>query len=116
MTAAAAESTELAMAPMHTVTARRRLHKDGVVSLARNEVGTGSAAAFFFCVGDQPELDFGGRRQPDGQGFAAFGRALSGMQVVRRIWQMHVAKADAERAMSGQMLRAPVRFHSVRRT
>jgi peptidyl-prolyl cis-trans isomerase A (cyclophilin A) len=92
------------------------LHKDGVVSLARNEVGTGSAAAFFICVGDQPELDFGGRRQPDGQGFAAFGRVLSGMQVVRRIWQMHVAKADAERAMSGQMLREPVRFHSVRRT
>ncbi len=92
------------------------LHKNGVVSLARDEVGTGSAAAFFICVGDQPELDFGGRRQPDGQGFAAFGRVLSGMQVVRRIWQMNVAKADVEGAMSGQMLRPPVRFHSVRRT
>ena len=28
---------------------------------------------FFICVGDQPELDFGGKRNPDGQGFAAFG-------------------------------------------
>jgi peptidyl-prolyl cis-trans isomerase A (cyclophilin A) len=92
------------------------LHKDGVISLARNEVGTGSATAFFICLGDQPELDFGGRRHADGQGFAAFGRVLSGMQVVRRIGQMKVAKADAERAMSGQMLRSPVRFLSVRRT
>jgi peptidyl-prolyl cis-trans isomerase A (cyclophilin A) len=37
-------------------------------------------------VGDQPELDFGGRRNPDGQGFAAFGRVVRGMEVVRRIW------------------------------
>ena len=87
-----------------------------MISLARSDVGTGTAAAFFICIRDQPELDFGGRRQPDGQGFAAFGRVSVGMSVVRKIWQMNVAKADAENAMNGQMLAAPVLFRSVRRT
>ncbi len=101
----------------HEPTSRTGIrHQDGVISLARNAVGTGSAAAFFICVGDQPDLDFGGRRHPDGQGFAAFGPVVSGLQVVRRIWQMNVARTDAERPMSGQVLQAPVRFQSVRRS
>jgi len=62
-------------------------HKDGVISMARNEPGT-AMADFFICVGDQPELDFGGKRNPDGQGFAAFGRVISGMDVVQRIHQL----------------------------
>jgi peptidyl-prolyl cis-trans isomerase A (cyclophilin A) len=60
------------------------LHKDGTISMARLEPGTASSE-FFICIGDQPELDFGGKRNPDGQGFAAFGRVISGMDVVRRI-------------------------------
>lgn len=60
------------------------LHKDGVISLGRWEPGTASSE-FFICVGDQPELDFGGRRNPDGQGFSAFGRVVQGMDVVRLI-------------------------------
>jgi peptidyl-prolyl cis-trans isomerase A (cyclophilin A) len=60
------------------------LHKDGVISMARNEPGTASSE-FFICINDQPDLDFGGRRNPDGQGFAAFGRVIEGMDVVRRI-------------------------------
>ncbi|MCC7230738.1 MAG: peptidylprolyl isomerase, partial [Fimbriimonadaceae bacterium] len=40
---------------------------------------------FFICIGDQPELDFGGKRNPDGQGFAAFGRVTKGMDVVMKI-------------------------------
>ena len=59
-------------------------HQDGTVSMARNEPGSASSE-FFICVGNQPELDFGGRRNPDGQGFAAFGRVIAGMDVVRRI-------------------------------
>ena len=38
-----------------------------------------SGSAFFICIGDQPSLDFGGMRNPDGQGFAAFGRVVEGM-------------------------------------
>jgi peptidyl-prolyl cis-trans isomerase A (cyclophilin A) len=48
--------------------------------------GPGSATSeFFICVGDQPELDYGGKRNPDLQGFAAFGEVTEGMDVVKRI-------------------------------
>lgn len=69
-----------------TTTQTGILHKDGVISMARLEPGT-ATSEFFICVGDQPELDFGGKRNPDGQGFAAFGRVIKGMEVVRRIQQ-----------------------------
>jgi len=63
------------------------LHKDGVLSMARNEPGT-AQADFFFCLGDQPELDYGGKRNPDGEGFAAFGKVVSGMDVLLKIHQL----------------------------
>jgi peptidyl-prolyl cis-trans isomerase A (cyclophilin A) len=81
------------------------LHTDGVISMARSEPGTASSE-FFICVGDQPELDFEGKRNPDGQGFAAFGRVMQGMDVVRVI---HEQSADE------QMLVSPVRVISVKR-
>lgn len=80
-------------------------HRDGVVSMARDGPGT-ATSDFFICIGDQPELDFGGKRNPDGQGFAAFGRVLRGMDVVRRI---HQAPAD------GQQLEPPIRILSAAR-
>jgi peptidyl-prolyl cis-trans isomerase A (cyclophilin A) len=80
-------------------------HRDGTVSMARD--GPDSATSdFFVCIGDQPELDFGGKRNPDGQGFAAFGRVVKGMDVVRRI---QLAPAD------GQALTPPVPIVSARR-
>ena len=60
------------------------LHKDGVISYARNEPGS-ETSEFFICIGDQPELDYGGKRNPDGQGFSAFGKVIDGMDVVRKI-------------------------------
>jgi peptidyl-prolyl cis-trans isomerase A (cyclophilin A) len=62
-------------------------HLDGTISMARNEPGSASTE-FFICMGNQPELDFGGRRNPDGQGFAAFGKVIKGMDVVRKIQQL----------------------------
>ena len=59
-------------------------HTDGVISMARAEPNS-ATSSFFICIGDQPELDFAGKRNPDGQGFAAFGRVTSGMDVVRAI-------------------------------
>ena len=64
-------------------------HTDGVISMARNEPGS-ATSEFFICVGDQPELDFEGKRNPDGQGFAAFGRVVKGMDIVRKIHQKPV--------------------------
>lgn len=61
-------------------------HSDGTISMARNKPGSASTE-FFVCIGDQPELDFGGKRNPDGQGFAAFGKVIKGMDVVRKIQQ-----------------------------
>ena len=62
------------------------LHLDGTVSMARYGPGT-ATSEFFICIGDQPSLDYGGNRNSDGQGFAAFGRVVKGMDVVRKIQQ-----------------------------
>ncbi len=59
-------------------------HVDGTISMARTTPDS-AVADFFICIGDQPALDFGGMRNADGQGFAAFGRVLEGMEVVRTI-------------------------------
>jgi peptidyl-prolyl cis-trans isomerase A (cyclophilin A) len=59
-------------------------HVDGTISMARGGPNTATSDVFI-CIGDQPSLDFGGARNPDGQGFAAFGRVISGMDIVRRI-------------------------------
>jgi peptidyl-prolyl cis-trans isomerase A (cyclophilin A) len=59
-------------------------HKDGTISMARDGPDT-ATGDFFICIGDQPELDFGGKRNPDGQGFAAFGKVTKGMDVVKKI-------------------------------
>ena len=59
-------------------------HLNGTLSMARYGPGT-ATCEFSIMVGDQPELDFGGKRNPDGQGFAAFGRVTSDMDVVRKI-------------------------------
>ena len=59
-------------------------HLDGTLSMARAEPDSAQHNVFI-CIGEQPELDFGGKRNPDGQGFAAFGQVVKGMDVVRRI-------------------------------
>ena len=79
-------------------------HLAGVISMARDGPDT-ATSDFFICVTDQPSLDFGGGRNPDGQGFAAFGRVVSGMEVVRRIQQSKAL---------GQKLTPPVKILSVR--
>ncbi len=66
-------------------------HQDGVISMARDGPDT-ATADFFICIGDQPSLDFGGQRNPDGQGFAAFGRVVRGGDVVKRIHESPVAQ------------------------
>ena len=60
------------------------LHLDGAISMARGGADT-AVENFFICIGPQPNLDFGGKRNPDGQGFAAFGYVTSGMDVVKTI-------------------------------
>ena len=60
------------------------LHKDGIISMARYEPGT-ATSEFFICIGEQASLDFKGGRNSDKQGFAAFGKVIKGMEIVRKI-------------------------------
>lgn len=59
-------------------------HTDGTISMARTDTGS-AKTEFFICIGDQSPLDFGRRGTPDGQGYAAFGKVVKGMGIVRKI-------------------------------
>jgi len=90
------------------------LHTDGVLSMARGEPGT-AASEFFISVGANPTLDFGGARNPDGQGFATFGKVVRGMEVVRRIDALRDPVAGKSEFMPGQELANPVAITAVKR-
>jgi peptidyl-prolyl cis-trans isomerase A (cyclophilin A) len=91
--------------PLERTSVTGLAHRDGTISMGRFAPDS-AIADFFICIGDQPSLDFGGARNPDGQGFAAFGQVAQGMEVVRAI-----QRAPAE----GQKLVPPVRILTVRR-
>ena len=59
-------------------------HTNGIVSLARTGPGT-ATTEFFICIGDQAQLDAGRKGTGDGLGYAAFGKVIKGMDVVRKI-------------------------------
>jgi peptidyl-prolyl cis-trans isomerase A (cyclophilin A) len=59
-------------------------HRDGTISMARTTIDS-AVSDFFICINDQPSLNFGGQRNVDGQGFAAFGQVIRGMEIVRAI-------------------------------
>lgn len=71
--------------PHETTQQTKVLHKDGTISLARFEPGT-ATTEFFICIGDQPGLDYGSDNNPDKQGYAAFGKVIKGMDIVRTIY------------------------------
>jgi peptidyl-prolyl cis-trans isomerase A (cyclophilin A) len=80
-------------------------HLNGVLSMARMRPGT-ATSSFFICIGDQPELDYGGKRNPDDQGFAAFGKVYEGMEIAKEIHRQPV---------EGQTLVNPVEIISIQR-
>lgn len=71
-------------------------HTAGAISMARNGPDT-ATSSFFIVTRDTPSLDFGGGRNPDGQGFAVFGRVTEGLDVARRI---QLLPADAEEQLT----------------
>jgi peptidyl-prolyl cis-trans isomerase A (cyclophilin A) len=85
------------------------LHKNGVISMARDTPGS-ATSEFFICLGDNPVLDHGGARNKDGQGFAAFGRVVEGMDVVRAIHDTPTVKKADDLYMKGQIIEKPVRI------
>ena len=70
--------------PHETTNKTKLSHTNGTLSLAREAPGTASTE-FFICVGDQKGYDYGGENNADGQGYAAFGRVVQGMDVVKRM-------------------------------
>lgn len=95
---------------LETTTQTGLRHRNGTVSMARLEPDS-AQSEFFICIGDQPELDHGGRRNPDGQGFAAFGLVVKGMEVVRSIHQ-RPSGGDTP-PVAGQWLLEPVHILSI---
>ena len=89
--------------PLERTDATGIYHIDGAISMARGAPNS-ATSRFFICIGNQPSLDFGGARNPDGQGFAAFGRVTRGQEVVRLIQQQ---------STSGQQLEPPIQIESV---
>ena len=89
--------------PLERTDATGIYHTDGAISMARGAPHS-ATSSFFICIGNQPSLDFGGARNPDGQGFAAFGRVTRGQDVVKLIQQQ---------SASGQQLEPPIQIESV---
>jgi peptidyl-prolyl cis-trans isomerase A (cyclophilin A) len=99
--------------PLERTSVTGLAHKDGAVSMARGAPDSASSG-WFICINDQPSLDFGGARNPDGQGFAAFGRVASGMDVVRKI-QQAPSSTNRSNNTEAQRLTPPIRILKVTR-
>jgi peptidyl-prolyl cis-trans isomerase A (cyclophilin A) len=80
-------------------------HLDAVISMGRFKPNS-AKSSFYFCINDQPELDYQGTRNPDRQGFAAFGKVIEGMDVVRKI---------QVEPYEGQRLTPPIEITSIKR-
>jgi peptidyl-prolyl cis-trans isomerase A (cyclophilin A) len=90
----------------HETTQQTGLHHElGTLSLARQEPGT-AGTEFFICVEAQPGFDFGGSNNSDGQGYAAFGKVVEGMDVVRKI---------QARPTNGEMFKSPIAIVEIKR-
>lgn len=80
----------------------------GTVSIARLEPGTGSAGFFFINIGDNEFLDYGGARNPDGEGYASFGKVVRGMDVVEAIQAQDASGESPSPVTDNQYLAEPV--------
>ena len=80
-------------------------HMSGTISMARIEPGSANSE-IFICINDQPELNYRGRRNIDGQGFAAFGKVIKGLNVVKVIHSS---------TQKDQFLNKEVKINSIKR-
>jgi cyclophilin family peptidyl-prolyl cis-trans isomerase len=81
-------------------------HVNGAVSMARSGPDT-ATASFSIVIGDQPEMDFGGKRNADGQGFAVFGRVTKGFDIVKKI---QASPTGARGAYGTETLEPPIKI------
>jgi len=83
-------------------------NNSGMVSIAREEPGTGTAAYFFINIGNNNFLDEGGERNPDGAGYATFGKVVKGMDVIKSIQAGEANGFAEDEVVKGQYLTRPV--------
>ena len=89
------------------------LHRNGTVSLARDLDRTGQVLPeLFICLDDYPELDAGGRSEPDDRGFPAFGTVVAGLDVVAAIAALATDGSSPFERLAGEILTEPVRILS----
>ena len=91
-------------------------HKAGTLSMARLAPGT-ATAEFSILLSDLTSFDANPTSpDPDARaGYAAFGHVVSGMDVVRKIYDAPRSATKGEGYMKGQMLDPPVKALKVRR-
>lgn len=104
-------SREFPPIPLERTSVTGLTHCNGVVSMARAGPNT-ATSSFSIMIGDQPSLDYGGARNADGQGFAAFGRVTSGMDVVLKI---QASKTGTSGDYGPETLDPPIKVLSARR-
>lgn len=88
-------------------------HRKGTVSMARDTPNSATSEFFIVLNEHQPQLDFGGKRNPDGYGFAVFGKVIKGMKVVKEIQQGETTMWEGYGQK--QLLKNPVKIISIRR-
>ncbi len=90
----------------HESTAQTGLkHLDGCLAMGRFSAGE-SYGGFFLCIGDQPELDSGGKRFPDGLGTAVFAKLYKGREVLNRIFDCAETNEHIENEVSIHCIRS----------
>lgn len=77
-------------------------HLDATVSMARGDSPSSAGGNFVLTVGPTPQMD----ARPGYPGYAAFGRVVGGMDLVKRI--LALPSGGGMDAMKGQMILRPV--------
>jgi peptidyl-prolyl cis-trans isomerase A (cyclophilin A) len=78
---------------------------DGTIAMARTSDPNSATTEFFIDIGDDSYLDAGG---PTGPGYAAFGKVIRGMDVVRKIQRANVTT-------NPEMLSPPIKIVRISR-
>ena len=89
-------------------------HVDGTISMARGTPGS-ATGDFFITIGALTSLDADLTKPGDNLGFAAFGRVVEGMEVVKKIMGASTSPTEGVGVMKGQMIAAPIRIATARR-
>lgn len=89
-------------------------HTEGTISMAR--LAPGSARGdFTIMIGDMKGLDADPKASGDNLGFAAFGRVVEGMDIVKKIQKSPRSATLGEGVMKGEMLEPKIKILTARR-